>query len=522
MLKHFVSFMLVYILVCTIAAAQTSQPIRAASADVEAGAVRIHPENGKYFLFRGKPLVLIAAGEHYGSVVNREFDFDRYLEDAADKKQTMTRTFLLFREQQSSRNPSSPIKPESPDYIAPYPRVGPGNAGDGEPIYDLDQWNPEYFQRLRRFLDRASALGIVVELTVLSNTYTDSVWALNPLKAENNKQGVGKVAWQDYNSLKKSALVERQVAYAKKIVQFTSHYDNIYYEICNEAGGGLPDHSTPAEVDAWQMHIGQVLRDELKRLGRKRLIFGLQAFSYTPEFTQPIDESFASPVLDAVNVHALPGMLLGGRKYQLGNFMSKELSLGEYASFFEAAQKTSKPCVQDEDNCASMYRDEIGWTIHRKRAWMAVMSQAHYDYIDFSITTGSETGTKGSQRTIRTWMKHLSEFIHSFDFIHAKPLPKWIESKPDHAYWAALGTDSDFIAYFADGREWKSPDAGKPIEGDVAFRLPAGSWRACLYSPSTGLYSPCIKVRGGDEPVRFTLPSFKHDIVLRVTKEIEN
>src|SRR5688572_1695161 len=75
---------------CTLVQAQTTQPIRTASTDVEAGAIQIHPENSKYFLFRGKPLVLIAAGEHYGSVVNREFDFVEYLEDAADKKQTMT------------------------------------------------------------------------------------------------------------------------------------------------------------------------------------------------------------------------------------------------------------------------------------------------------------------------------------------------------------------------------------------------------------------------------------------------
>src|SRR5260370_4307572 len=90
-----------------------------------ADAITVHPENPKYFLFRGKPLVLVAATEHYGSVVNRSFDFARYLAGAADKKQTVTRTFLLFREFQSERNPFSPIKPESPDYITPSPRTGP-------------------------------------------------------------------------------------------------------------------------------------------------------------------------------------------------------------------------------------------------------------------------------------------------------------------------------------------------------------------------------------------------------------
>ncbi len=154
-----------------------------------AAPISIHPDNPKYFLFRGRPLLLLAATEHYGSVVNRAFDFERYLADAADKRQTMTRNFLLFREQQSSRNPSSPIKPESPDFIMPWPRVGPAKAADGEPVYDLDQWNPEYFTRLRRFLECASRHGIVVELTLFSNTYADGVWALNPLRGQQFAEG---------------------------------------------------------------------------------------------------------------------------------------------------------------------------------------------------------------------------------------------------------------------------------------------------------------------------------------------
>jgi len=212
--------------------------------------VQLHPENSKYFLFRGKPLVLLTASEHYGSVINRPFDFEKYLDDAAEHKITLTRTFLLFRELQSARNPSSPCKPESPDYIAPFPRTGPGKAMDGEPVYDLEQWNPEYFDRLRRFLSAASKRGIVVELTVFSNTYADNIWALNPFRAANNKQGVGNIEWPEYLSLKDKELLRRQAEYARKIIRETSEFDNVYYEICNEPGGGVAGHVLPAEVDA--------------------------------------------------------------------------------------------------------------------------------------------------------------------------------------------------------------------------------------------------------------------------------
>ena len=30
------------------------------------GPIRLHPENPHYFLFRGRPTVLITSGEHYG------------------------------------------------------------------------------------------------------------------------------------------------------------------------------------------------------------------------------------------------------------------------------------------------------------------------------------------------------------------------------------------------------------------------------------------------------------------------
>ncbi|MEJ7606599.1 MAG: DUF6298 domain-containing protein [Bryobacteraceae bacterium] len=179
--------------------------------------LRIHPQNSKIFLYRGKPTVLLTATEHYGSVMNRPFDFEAYLKDTVEKKITFTRTFLLFRELQSARNPYSTCKPESPDYIAPFPRTGPGKALDGEPIYDLDQWNPEFFQRLHRFLQSASDKGIIVELVLFSNAYADNIWALNPFRAENNKQGIGKIEWPEYTSLHDKALVERQKATLEKL-----------------------------------------------------------------------------------------------------------------------------------------------------------------------------------------------------------------------------------------------------------------------------------------------------------------
>lgn len=41
--------------------------------------IALHPQNPHYFLFRGKPTILITSGEHYGCVLNLDFDYATYL-----------------------------------------------------------------------------------------------------------------------------------------------------------------------------------------------------------------------------------------------------------------------------------------------------------------------------------------------------------------------------------------------------------------------------------------------------------
>ena len=482
-------------------------------------AVKIDPENPKYLFFRGKPLVLVSASEHYGSVINRPFDFEKYLDDSATHKITVTRTFLLYRELQSARNPSSPCKPESPDFIAPWERSGPDKALDGEPVYDLDRRNAEYFDRLHRFLDAASKRGIVVELTVFSNTYADNIWALNPLRKENNIQHAGDVEWEDYLSLKNRELVSRQEAYARKIIDETSGYDNVYYEICNEPGGGVPGHASPADVDAWQEEMARVMRDELRRVNRPHLLAGQQAFTYgTNNVLLPMDASFAGKTFDIVNDHPLPETHFGGRVYDMGNFMSKELRLDQVAGFCKAAYPSPKPTVLDEDNTASMYRDATGWTIHRKRAWTALMNGCNYDYIDFSITVGNEAGTSASRQAIRTWMQHLSEFMSALDFVHSRPDTSWIADAPKNAVFSGLSIGGrEYVGYLADARELSDASAGDAIEGSVSLSLPAGDYDVSLYAPVTGESSPAVLLKGGGRST-IALPSFRQDIVIRARR----
>src|SRR5439155_26693508 len=52
----------------------------------------LHPKNPHYFLFRGKPAILITSGEHYGAVPNLDFDYRKYLATLSADWLNLTRT----------------------------------------------------------------------------------------------------------------------------------------------------------------------------------------------------------------------------------------------------------------------------------------------------------------------------------------------------------------------------------------------------------------------------------------------
>jgi hypothetical protein len=492
--------------------------------------LRIHPNNPKLFEFRSAPLVLLTATEHYGSVMNRPFNFEKYLADTAEKKITFTRLFILFRELQSAINPYSTCKPESPDYIAPFKRVGPGKALDGQPKFDLDQWNPEFFDRLHRFLNLASSYGIVVEIVLLSNTYGESIWALNPLHPRNNFNATEEIHWSEYMTQRATRIFKYQSDLVRKIVQETNPYNNIIYEICNEPGGSLDQPGSPTmdEVNEWQKTLAVILRTEESGLENRHLIAGQEAFAYSlpdesqrsgPDVHQFADWTFNNTsFFDVANMHPLSNMVFRGKHYDLGLFMDGRLCLKNFRKYCLDLYSESKPLNLDEDNAASQYKDTAGWTIHRKRAWTALFCGAHYDMIDFSIINYCESGTPDSQRHLRSWMKNLSEYLHSQDLVRSRPAPHVVKENPPETLPSVLAIESeDYSIYLADWREWDDSGAGNPVSGWLTCDLPEGNYITACYSPTTGQYSPWLLIESS-KIRKIKIPQFTHDLVLRIKK----
>jgi hypothetical protein len=482
--------------------------------------ITIHPANNRVFLFRGRPRVFVCATEHYGAVLNRPFRFEPYLQEAARCSQTLTRLFLLFRELQTPRNPYSTCKPESADYISPFARTGPGLALDGEPKFDLSRWNEEFFERLHRFITMAGERDVAVEIVLLSNTYHESVWALNPMNPANNVNGMPDFVWPEYMTLKQETVWQWQRRYIKKVVSELNGYDNIVYEVCNEPIGGYTYQggaTTRQDVDTWQTRIMELVRSTEGKLGTRHLIAGQQA-GFPDPWEQPMTESFTDLGFDIVNNHPLPNTTYRGKSYNLGPFISKRLHLQQVRDFCLATSGEAKPLSLDEDNVASCYADQEAWTIHRKRAWMALMCGCHYDYIDFSIRVGREAGTEESRAAIRTWMGFLSRFIHSLDVVSAKPMSGCVKQSPEHTLTAALVVPGrEYAIYIADGREHDQAGAGEAIAGSLIVEIEPGTYGLSCFSPAAGMESPALLVDGGARtPMK--LPVFEHDIVVRLRR----
>ena len=221
--------------------------------------LRLHPDNPHYFLFAGRPAVLVTSGEHYGAVLNRDFDYIRYLDTLRADHLNLTRTFSgSYREVAGNfAIASNTLAPAAGKFIAPWLQR------DGK--FDLTKWDDAYFARLKAFVAYAGRSGVVVEFVLFCPLYEDSMWSVSPMNARNNMNAIGDVARTDVLALKDARLTEVQDNMVRKIVSELRDFDNVYYEICNEP-------YFQGVTLAWQEHISKVIAETESGFAKKHLI----------------------------------------------------------------------------------------------------------------------------------------------------------------------------------------------------------------------------------------------------------
>lgn len=197
--------------------------------DASSTTVQLCTENPRYLEYKGEPVVLITSAEHYGAVLNLDFDYKLYLETLGAEGFNYTRIFTgtYFEPVENIFNiRKNTLAPEPSSFLAPWIKEG------GK--YDLTQFNPGYFERLKDFITEAEKQGIVVEVTLFTSIYAEGQWALCPFNAANNVNGVGEVDFREVNTMYNGGLKQIQESYVRKMVQELNEFDNFFFEVQNE------------------------------------------------------------------------------------------------------------------------------------------------------------------------------------------------------------------------------------------------------------------------------------------------
>ena len=222
----------------------------------------IHPQNPHYFLFRDKPAVLIGSTEHYGALMNLDFDYVKYFDELADCGLNITRTFTgIYVEPAGAFGiKKNTMAPAPGRFIAPWARSNEAGYANGGNKFDLESWDEAYFERLKDFISEAGRREIVVELDLFSNFYDTIQWKLSPLNSINNINGIGDIRdHKEILSLRHPEILAVQEKMVRKIISELKDFDNLYYEICNE-----PYFGDTLALREWEVHMTSIVADAEK------------------------------------------------------------------------------------------------------------------------------------------------------------------------------------------------------------------------------------------------------------------
>ncbi len=435
----------------------------------------LHPDNPHCFLFRGKPAILVGSGEHYGSVLNLDFDYIRYLDAIAADHLDHTRLFTgTYHEPAGAfKIVENTLAPKPDRYLCPWSRTDvPGNPNVGNK-FDLTKFDPAYFVRLKDFLAQAGKRKIVVEVNLFCPNYDDSLWRISPMNAANNVNGVGAVAANETYTLKHPDLLKVQEQVVRKIVSACREFDNLYFEVCNEPYfGGVRTE--------WQDRIVEVIHDAERDMPRGHLI-SMNYANGSKKIERP------NPGVSIFNFH--------------------------YCSPPDAvAQNSGLKCVIGENETGFK---GSGDDTYRMEGWDFILAGGGlYDNLDYSFTVSNPDGTRvgysapgGGSATLRKQLQTLHDFINGFDVVRMKPDNSIIKTAlPKGTTARALAEPGKQYAIYIRG--------GKQI--DLKLELAAGNYDVRWIDPVSGkaIAGSPIRSAGGVETI--VSPVFANDIALSV------
>ena len=470
--------------------------------------IKPHPANPHYYLYQGQPTILITSAEHYGAVINRAFDYVPYLDTLKAYGLNYTRPYAgAMFETIDKFITGNPLGPKPRDLIAPWVRSNQPGYLVGGNKFDLDQWNPEYFTRLKDYVSKAAERGIVVEICFFNSQYSDT-WPISPLYYENNIQGVGKCEWRDAQTLKHADLVRREADYVRKITQEVNSFDNVILEICDEAasiGTGV------ALAGPWVSHLMDTIVETERRLPKKHMI----AQEVEGPFGGPMDFS-ADPRLSIITAQYIWGRQPDADGGEMGGMRGLDYKYD-----------LNRPIELNETDWYPFgYRgDKIGGS--RVEAWEFIVGGgAGFNQLNGLFTPQDPAGKAADNEQLSGALRNLRKFMYSFDFLKMHPDKTFVVSGLPSAdtFFRAMSEPGKqyavYIHHSKRGGQWGSYEVlpGSYRES-LTVSLPRGDYQAEWVDPAHGVVtaSESFSHEGGNRTLQ--TPSYTIDIALSVKRK---
>ena len=226
------------------------------------GPLRVHPDNPRYFTDGSGKVVYLTGSHVWYNLLDmgpenppRAFDYDAYLTWMTLLNHNFMRMWTWELSEWNTENNSQHTENRIQyAYPQPWVRTGPGEALDGGKKFDLTQWNPDYFDRLRARVQKAGEHGIYVSIMLFEGwgmQFSPGAWEHHPFNKENNVNGIDGDMNQDGKGLEiytlgAPAVLRVQEAYVRRLIDTVNDLDNVLYEISNE------NHPPSTE---WQYHM---------------------------------------------------------------------------------------------------------------------------------------------------------------------------------------------------------------------------------------------------------------------------
>lgn len=527
------------VLLCALAAAGAAQPIA------------VDPTNPQYFRFNNQTIPLVGySGEYICHLNNGDSticnigNYPSFIDELHNRN---LNKFRLWVGLNHSPGTMRPAPNDHPFDIAEQPFKCVSGCTTSAPKWDLDQWEPQYFNRLRSVISYAASKtpAIVVEVTLFDAWQGD--FATSPWNSAHALQtaysgGIGFTQEKYFTTYDNgtSDLVaanqnarSRQLALVDKIAQELSTFNNVYYEIENEPDISAGNGVAGTDVAPWHAAMIQHLTGYESSHG-------------------------ISPHLVAVNYHT-PGALATVLSTTNANRLAKIVS-AHYAGLADATRYSAIRLIQTYHNGDSNELNRIfGFnetkaisgvgnpstpTGARAEAWEFMLNEGgmidHYS-LDWTSTDAA---------TVRGYLGALNSFLlPKFDLANVRRVtagsatsPPWmgylgaqnICTATDCFNWASFAKPGQqYGLYFHRGRlsgnTFKHYNVPAPGSYTLSLSLnnlgTPGTFKYEWIEPTTGalkcLSVPCTGTFSwsGSGSVPLVSPTYSFDIALRVTRQ---